>query len=90
MREPSPTKKSRDRLEQNKEIQPDAPVLDIPLVEPEALMIGDRITSVNLGPACQAGLGVQAPALFLGVVRDHFRERRAWPDYRHFAAYHVN
>jgi hypothetical protein len=65
-------------------------VLDVPEVELDALVPGQRRTPVDLGPAGDPRLDRQAPALALGVLLDLDGHRGTRADDRHVAAQHVD
>src|SRR5437660_6927888 len=64
-------------------------VLDVPEVQLDALLPGQRGPAVDLRPAGDPRLHVETAALSRGVALDLVGERRARPDQAHVAANHV-
>src|SRR4029079_19805690 len=70
-------------------VERERPVVDVPGVEPEALLPGDLVAAHHLRPAGDPGLDGQAPPVLRLVVRDLLDEIRARADEAHLAAQHV-
>src|SRR3954465_534140 len=70
-------------------IGPRRAVLDVPDVQLDAFVPRQPRTSVNLSPARDAGLDVEASPLSRRVLLDLVRERGAGTDEAHVAADHV-
>ena len=64
-------------------------MLDVPDVEFDPLSPGKRGSSVDLSPAGDAGLDVEAPPLVRRVLVDLVPERRPRPDQAHVAAHDI-
>src|SRR5215471_4334251 len=77
------------RAEQDPGVDAWRPVLDVPEVEVDSLVPGERRATVDLCPAGQARLHREAAQLPLGVALDLVAKRRPRPDHRHLAAHDV-
>ena len=64
-----------DGAEQDAEVEPEAPVVDVPDVVADALVPADGVAAVDLGPARDARLDGEAPALE-GADVDALQTRR--------------
>src|SRR4051794_9311646 len=81
-----PSEQCGGRPREDLEIDPRRAVLDVPDVELDAFVPRQPRTSVNLSPAGDAGLDVEASPLSRRVLLDLVRERGARADEAHVAA----
>src|SRR5687767_14526124 len=78
------------RTQEDPEVEPPRPVLDVPEVELDPLVPAQLRAAVDLRPARQPRADREPAALALGVLRDLDLDRRAGADDRHVAAQHVD
>ena len=79
----------QDGAREDPEVEPQAPLIDIPDVEPEPLAEYDRVPPVDLRPASDAGQHLMPPVLLRRVVRQVFHEQRTRSHQRHVAPHDV-
>src|SRR3954454_24395589 len=81
-----PSEQCGGRPREDLEINPERAVLDVPDVQLDAFVPRQSRASVNLSPAGDAGLDVEASPLSRRVLLDLVRERGARADEAHVAA----
>src|SRR3990172_4178020 len=84
-----PAEERERRPQQDLRVHEPGAVLHVPDVELDPLLPGKRGAPVDLGPAGQAGLDLEALALPLRVALDLIGEGRPRPDEAHVAAQDV-
>src|SRR5829696_2063437 len=77
------------RAQQDQQVGERRAVVDVPYVELDPLVPGERGAAVDLRPAGDPGQHLEAPPLAIGVLLDLVPERRPGTDHAHLAAHDV-
>src|SRR5262249_62252373 len=77
------------RPAQDREIEPDAPVVNVPDVERKAVVPRQRVAAAHLHETGDAGTNSVPARLLRRVTRQILRQQRPGTDQRHVAAKHV-
>jgi hypothetical protein len=78
-----------DSLEEDVDIEPQRPVVNVPYVQFELNFPGYVVAPIDLRPACYAGECVHTAGLFGGVAVEVLHQQRARPDETHLAPKHI-
>jgi hypothetical protein len=58
-------------------------MVNVPKIQLEAVVEIEKLSTVDLGPACQTGRHLVSPGLFGRVAREVLHKQRTWADEAH-------
>ena len=77
------------RHKEDLDVKPETAVVNIPHIEGEFFLPGERVAAVHLRPAGDAGAHFMSACLFWGVAVEVLHQQRAWTHQAHVTFEHV-